>query len=42
MNEETVTIPDTTTIQKQGGALSKQQEIGREQIYQYKKKDTKR
>ena len=44
MIEETrKAFPDTTTIQKQGGALSKQQEIGRKQTLRYKKKkDPKR
>ena len=35
-------LPDTAAIQKQGGALSKQQEIGRKQTCWYKKKDAKR
>ena len=45
MNEETENrkaLPDTTTIQKQGGALSKQQEIGRKQTHGYKNKDPER
>ena len=45
MNEETENrkgLPDTTTIQKQGGALSKQHEIGRKQTHGYKNKDPKR
>ena len=45
MNEETENrkvLPDTTTIQKQGGALSKQQQIGRKQTHGYKNKDPKR
>ena len=44
INEETEkrkALPDTTAIQKQGHVLSKQQEIGRKQTYQYKKKDAK-
>ena len=35
-------LPDTTAIQKQGVALSKQQDNGREQTCWYIKKDAKR
>ena len=35
-------LRDTTAIQKQGDALSKQQEIDRNQTCWYKKKDAKR